>query len=332
MAGFRHLLFALLFCLTYASQGLAQPWAEKLFKEGVVHDFGTVPRGAQLFHRFTLTNIYAVKLEITNLRSGCGCVSASCPVKVLEPRETTTIDVSMDARRFTGQKSVIVYVTVGPEFVSTAELRVSGNCRSDVVFNPGQVSFGTVAKGQKTDRSVEVEYAGAQDWKITELVSKDLPVDAILKETYRRPGQVGYEVQVTLKPGAASGSFKDFLYLKTNDSTTPLLAVLVEGVIQSSLTVSPQLLSLGSIKQDEPLTRRVVVRGNKPFLVLGVDGLGDGIELGSPPSTTPAEVQTVTFKCTRKLAGDFRKELKIKTDLQETPLTVTIEGTAGPGS
>jgi hypothetical protein len=53
-------------------QPQAQPWAAKLFgpSANLVHDFGTVPRGAQLHHDFVMTNIYGVPIEIMNLRAG----------------------------------------------------------------------------------------------------------------------------------------------------------------------------------------------------------------------------------------------------------------------
>src|SRR5262245_6194175 len=88
----------------------AQGWAEKMFKGGLTHDFGTQPRGAQLEHSFTITNIYAVRMEITSLKSGCGCVTATAPKRVLEPRESTTINIRMDSRRFSGAKTVAVRV------------------------------------------------------------------------------------------------------------------------------------------------------------------------------------------------------------------------------
>lgn len=330
MATIRHALIAIILGLVSVNTVSAQAWAEKMFKEGLVHDFGVVPKGAQLFHRFNITNIYAVKMEIVTIRSGCGCVSATSSVKVLEPRESATIDVTMDARRFSGPKTVIVYITVGPEYISTAEIRVTGNSRSDVVFNPGQITFGVVTQGQKSEQTIEVEYAGSQDWQITEVIAKDTPLEATFKENYRRPGQVGYQVSVTLKSNAPAGNLKEFIHLKTNDASTPLLAVLVEATIQSSLSVSPSVLSLGTIKPEESLTRRVVVRASKPFKVLSVEGLGEGIELGTPPAVEPAMVQTVTFKCVIKQEGQFKKQLKIKTDLQEAPVLVTIEGTATP--
>lgn len=307
-----------------------QPWAEKMFKDGLSHDFGSVPRGAQLSHRFVLTNIYAVRMQITEIKPGCGCVTYTASKRVLEPRESANIDVTMDARRFTGPKNVGITVTVGPDFISTAQLRVSANSRADIVFNPGQVSFGNVTRGQTVSQVIDVEYAGVLDWQVTEASAKDLPVELSLGELYRRPGQVGYRVRVTLKADAPIGPLKGDLFLKTNDPASPLLPVLVEGNVQSNLTVAPATLSLGAVKIGETLTRRVVVRGNKPFRILGAEGLGEGMQLDPKPSDTPAPVQVVSIKCVFTKPGDFKQVVKIKTDLPDGPVVVTIDGSAAP--
>jgi hypothetical protein len=327
----KHALVALVMAVLTVSTASAQsPWAEKMFKDGLIHDFGSVPRGAQLSHRFALTNIYAVRMEITSVKSGCGCVSANPVKRVLEPRESTTIDVTMDARRFTGPKTVGITITVGPDFISSAQLRVSANSRADIVFNPGQVSFGTVTRGQAASQVIDVEYAGVLDWQVIEASAKDLPVEVSLSELYRRPGQVGYRVRVAIKPEASVGTLKGDLFLRTNDPASPLLPVLVEGVVQSNLTVSPAAISLGVVKIGETLRRRVVVRGNKPFRILGVEGLIDGMQLDPAPTATPSQVQVVSFKCVFDKPGEFKHEVKIKTDLQDTPVIVTIDGSAAP--
>ncbi|MHB1426524.1 MAG: DUF1573 domain-containing protein [Gemmataceae bacterium] len=327
----RHAFIALLMMAFGVAPASAQaPWAEKMFKDGLSHDFGSVPRGAQLSHRFVITNIYAVRMEILEVKSGCGCVTATRAKVSLEPRESTTIDITMDARRFTGQKTVGITVTVGPDFISSAQLRVSANSRADIVFNPGQVSFGTVTRGQTASQVIDVEYAGVLDWQVMEVSAKDLPVEVAMNELYRRPGQIGYRVRVTLKADAPVGNLKGDLFLKTNDPASPLLPVLVEGVIQSNLTVAPAALSLGAVKIGETVTRRVVVRGNKPFRVLGAEGLGEGMQLDPPPSAAPAPVQVVSIKYVFRKAGDFKHEVKIKTDLQDAPVVVTIDGSAAP--
>lgn len=324
----RMLVLALIVLASATSSAPAQAWAEKMFKEGLVHDFGDVPRGSQLLHRFAITNIYAVKMEITNVTSGCGCVTAAATKNVLEPRETGYLEVSMDSKRFVGSKSVNVRVTVGPQFVSTAELRVTANCRADIVCNPSQINFGPVTSGSSTTQTLTVEYAGNLDWQVTGIISKDVPVQASFKEDYRRPGQVGYTLSVTLDNSAAPGPLKQSIFLKTNDPASPLLPILVEGTIQASLTATPSAIKLVGIKTNETLIRRVVVRATRPFLVKNIDGLGNGLSLGSELGTNPAMVHILTFKFKPAELGDFQRELRIKTDLQDAPIVVTLTGAA----
>jgi hypothetical protein len=322
----RKAIVALVLVAVSSPAALAQTtaWADKIFKGITSHDFGSVPRGAQLSHRFYLTNIYAVELQIVNVRTSCGCVTVTPATKVLKSKETSYLDVSMDARKFTGAKSISIYITVGPEYTSTATLKVSANSRSDVVFNPGEVNFGVVGKGEPAKQNIDVEYAGVLPWQITEVVKTNAPLDVDLIELYRRPGQVGYRLVVTLKPSAPAGSFKHELQLKTNDRVSPVLPVLVEATVQANLTVAPNVVAMDEMKVNEVKTQRVVVRGNKPFRILAVEGLGDGVTATVPRGT--AQVHFLTIKCQPAKAGSLSKRLRIKTDLErESSATVTVE-------
>ena len=269
-------------------------------------------------------------MEITGIVPSCGCVTAKESKRILKLREEATIDVEMDARKFTGPKTVTIRVTVGPDFVSSAQLQLTANSRPDIVFNPGHVAFNTVARGQTPSATVDVEYAGKFPWEVSDVTAaKEAPFAATVKLVYRRPEQVGYQVKVTLKPDAAPGTFKEFVYLKTNDPTAGLVPVLVEGTVQSPLEVSPDRFTLGTVKVGEALTRRVSVRGNKPFRVLGIEGPA-GISLKAEPNPAAQTVQTVTLVFQPPQPGPFKHEVKIKTDLQDVPVLVTLEGTAAP--
>jgi hypothetical protein len=318
-------------CLAWsaASASGQSSWAEKMFKDGTTHDFGSVPRGTVLYHRFKISNIYAVPLEIS-ARVGCHCVTATPSTRVLQPREEGYVDVTMDTRKFPGPRKVDIHFTVGPEYISTAILNVSAVSRTDIVLNPGQISFGIVVRGQKpAPQTIDVEYAGVLDWRATELAKHTAPLEATFKELYRRPGQVGYRVTVGLKPDAPAGALKHDLFLKTNDSASPLVPILVEATIQASLSVAPDQISLGTLRLGESLTKLVLVRGSKPFRVLAIDGQEDGITAELP--TVAKEVQIVKIKCHPIKAGALRRQLKIKTDLEkEEPVTVTVEGIVEP--
>jgi hypothetical protein len=328
----RTVALALLVLAISVTPALAQnetPWAEKLFKEGITHDFGSIPRGTQLYRRFKMYNPYAVPLEI-KLKRGCECLTVTASASVLNSKEEGYIDVIMDARSFAGLRSVPIYVTTGPQYVSTATLRVSANSRVDVVLNPGQVNFGVVPRGQPVKAlTIDVEYAGKLDWRVSEIAKHSYPLDASFQELYRRPGQVGYQVKVTLKPDAPTGLLKYELLLKTNDPASPLVPILVEANVQASLTVAPNPVTMGSLKVGESVAKRVVVRASKDFRILSVDGAGDGVTTELPTST--ARVQLLLIKFQPSKAGTVRRALQIKTDLdKEGQATVMVEGTAEP--
>jgi hypothetical protein len=103
--------------------------------------------------------------------------------------------------------------------------------------------------------------------------------------------------------------------------------LLVEANVQPAVSLSASSFNLGKeVKLGEAVTRRVVIKGTKPFKVLGVEGLGDDITIDLPKEAAPQHI--LAIKCQFTKAGDFKRELKIKTDLQEAPLIVTVEGSA----
>jgi hypothetical protein len=306
-------------------------WADKLFKDGTTHDFGSVPRGTQLYKRFKLTNIYAVPLEISAKR-GCTCLTITPERQVLQPRQDAFIDVDMDAHKFLGQKEVksLVTVTNGTEYASSTTLVVTANSRTDVVLNPGQVSCGVVSRGQRSAaQTIDVEYAGVLDWRVTEIAKHSAPLDASFKELYRRPGQVGYRVTVAVKPDAPAGSLKHELFLKTNDPAGPLVPILVEANVQASLSVAPNPVSLGTLKVGEALTKLVIVRASRPFKVAAVEGQGDGLTAELPSASQTAQIVKIKWQPVK--SGAVKRQLKIKTDLvDETSIPLTVEGLADP--
>jgi hypothetical protein len=315
----RRALIALILILVLGSSDPApadnKAWADKLFQGNTSHDFGSVPRGAQLSYRFPLTNIYATELHIVTIRASCGCTTVTPATKVLKPRQTSYIDIFMDTRKFTGPKAVTIYLTVGPDYISTATLRVTANSRADVVFNPGQVNFGVVSPGQTPKQTIDVEYAGVLPWKVTEVVKTSAPFNVTVEELYRRPGQVGYRATVALKADAPAGPLHHQLQLRTNDKESPLLPILVEGTVQAPLTVVPGTVAMGDLRVNEVKTQRVVVRGTKPFRITAIDGLGDGLTAPLPSKT--ATVHFITIQYQPGKTGSLSKQLQVKTDLDQ---------------
>jgi Protein of unknown function (DUF1573) len=306
-----------------APQEVVTGWAGKLFaaaapdlKIPTGHDFGFVPKGAQLKYRFPLKNIYAVPLQIVTSVS-CGCVTVTPNPQVLQPRESGVLDLNMDTLKWAyGPKQVSVYVSVmNAQYSSTTTLVITANSRADITLDPGLAMFGVVPKGQPATRDVIVRYTGQHAFQITGLAPGDTaPFAAVFKEGLRYPGRVEYRVSLTLKPDAPAGPLKGDLHLTTNDPASPLLPIPYDVLVQAALTASPEVTRFGTIKAGEPAVRKLTVRSNgRPFKILGVDGQDSGLIAEFRPE--PFAVQILTLKLQPTQPGPLQRTLTIKTDL-----------------
>jgi hypothetical protein len=244
------------------------------------------------------------------------------------------LNVNMDARQFVGAKTVRVFVTVGPKFVSTATLTLSANARGDVTFSPSEVDFGGVQRGQTPTKSIEIEYAGAQaDWRVTEIVKSgaapfELKVEELPRLANSAPRR-GYRILATMKADAASGTFRQEVVLKTNDPTAPVLTFQIVGNVQAGLTVSPSPIVVRDLKVGEMQTKKVFVRAARPFRITSVDGQGDGVTIKDVPNgQDTTHVLTVQIAPTK--VGDLRKTLMIRTDLDSDATPLVIEAPVEP--
>lgn len=324
------LLFVLMTMVVMVSPSRGQeiPWANKFFQNPpppvIGHDFGTTPKGTLLTHRFPITNIYAVPMQITDIRRSCGCVNAVASKQVLQPREQGSIDVTMDTRKFDGEKSVSIYVTLGPKYVSTAVLQVHAVSRADIMLKPGHVDFGVVAQGKQETRSIEVTYTSIYDWRITSVEDNAAPFEVRAQELVRKRGQISYRIFVTLKKNALAGSLNNEIILHTNDPSAPQLRIRTTGRVQPPLSVTPEVLNMGTVPANQATTKNVLVRAAKPFRILRVEGEGEGLTAKLPPVAAPVQIVTIRFEPTQ--SGTVRRQLRFITDIDEnvTP-TVTIE-------
>ncbi|HJZ55126.1 MAG TPA: DUF1573 domain-containing protein [Gemmataceae bacterium] len=320
------------------------PWANKFFlpdiatnreqtpPPAITHNFGDVPHGTLCVHKFPITNIYDVPMQITEVRMSCLCLDYVRMTKVLQPNETAEFVVTMNTGKFVGFNAQTFYVTFGPKYVSTAVIRVQANSRTEVAVNPGAIAFGTVAQGTKASQSVTVRYSGkAKDWKLTEVVAP-AGLDVQMTET-GRGGPLGggaeYRVDVNLKPNAPPGPIAEQITLKTNDPANPLVQVQVSGTVAAPIELAPNRVVLGTIPLGKSGSQRVLIRASKPFRVLGVDGAGAGLSVELPPSSAALPVQVVTVKYEPTQIGLVTRELHIRTDLEggaTAVLPVEVEG------
>lgn len=323
--------------LVCSSSAQADSWANKIFGGSpnvpIVHDFGVVAKGAQLQTTLKMTNIYKVPLDVTHIRVSCGCVEAKESLKQIPPNGTADLVIKMDATRFTGAKTVNIFVTFGPQFVSTANLIVSANARGDIVLNPGEIDFGTAQRGASISRSIEIECAGKKDWKVVEIQKGqkapfDLKAEVLPPRQINGAPVIGYRLTATLKPGADMGAFRETVDLKTNDPAQPVVSFFVSGNIGARVTVAPNPIQVAGLRLGARTTAKVVVTANEPFQIVGVQGAGADVAVTLPTRAAPTHVLDVTVSPTAP--GMLNRELILQTSMGGETVRVIVQGMVNP--
>ena len=322
----RNSLHALICTLLIANCCQAQEWAKKLF-ETTSHDFGTVARGAKTVYRFKIRNPFEETVHIASVRSSCGCTSPKIINSTLKTFEEGEIVAEFNTRAFTGQNGATITVTIDQPFTAEIQLRVSGYVRSDVVFHPGSVRFGSVDEGTSAEKVISVNYAGRDDWKVLDVRSANPYLEVEIEETARGNRRVAYELIVRLKKDAPAGYFKSQLVLVTDDRRLTRVPFDVEGHVVSEITVSPQSVVLDPVRAGGEVSMKFLVRCKKPFKILSVECDDECFTFKKVDEAKALHFVLVTFHPDRDAKGKIQKSIRIRTDLDDNVVSLDAYAT-----
>ena len=331
---YRTVVFAFAAALA-AGSASGQDWAQKMFSV-TSHNFGTVAKGSKTEFRFTFRNVYKEDLHVVGVRTSCGCTSPELTKRELKTHETADVVATFNTRTFLGQHGATLTVTFDKPFFAEVQLRVAGNIRGDVTFDPPFVDLGNVDLGKGAARDVRVTHVGATAWEIKDVRSLNPNFEVRLSKPTHTAGQSAYDLNVRLKPDAPAGYVKGQLILVTNDPKAGQIPMDVEGRVVAEVTVSPQLLALGAVQPGRSVTKNVVVRANRPFCVTGVSCSDGCLTCPAKEEAATVHILPVTFQA-GDATGRVERQLKILTDLGEgavpsVTVQATVEAVAEPQS
>jgi hypothetical protein len=298
---------------------------DSLFDEPA-HDFGPVPRGPTVTHIFRLTNRTGEAIHISGLRVSCGCVSASADRADVAPGQQAAVVADMDTRRFSGQRTVTIYVQLDRPRWEEERLSVRAESRDDVSLSPESFAFGQARRGSSPTASVDLGVLGGGDWRVVDAGCDSSYVKANAEEISRDGGRVVYRVTATLRPDTPIGAWYTDVWLNTTSAVAPRVRVPLTVEVTPSLSVSPSIADLGTIKKGAEAQQKVLVRGVKPFRITSVLGTDDRLSV-TDASPESKQVHVLTIKLKGGAPGDLRRTLRLRTD-QKDEGDVEFEATA----
>jgi hypothetical protein len=112
------------------------------------------------------------------------------------------------------------------------------------------------------------------------------------------------------------GKWYTDVWLKTNNPGMPQIRVPLTVEIESALSISPEMVTLGPMKVQAESERRIIVRGIKPFKITQVLGTDNQLSVrDNTPQAKPVHVLTVKLKPNQ--AGELNRTLRVLTDLAD---------------
>jgi len=330
------MLAAVMTCLIVASPCAADAWVAKMFSE-TEHDFGTVARGADTVYKFPIKNIYKQEIRLVSVRSSCGCTTPSLENKVLKTGDVGYVVANFNTRTLQGVHSATLTVTVewddkGVRRRGEAQLRVHGNIRGDVVFQPGAVKFDAIEQGTEPEQQVRVIYAGRPDWKIVDVLGASDMIEVEMNELPRSGDRVTYELIVRMKDSAPAGYFNEQLVLVTNDRQNKQIPLHVAGRVVPEISVAPEALVFGEVAFGQQVPKKIVVRGKKPFKIVALNCDDGCFAFKTDDKVSDRHVVEVLFDAKRD-PGKVKETIHIATDLGKSyDATLTAYATVVPES
>ena len=313
---------SLLVAFLLATPCAAQEWADKMF-ETRSHDFGMIARAAKAEFAFELTNIYLEDVHIAGVRATCGCTTPRIEKDTLKTYEKGAIIAHINSDRFLGHQGSTITVIIDKPLYAEVRLHVKVYVYSDVLLEPSNVAMGSVPRGSAAERTIRIQYNGRSDWKIVEVKSNNPHMVGTVTETSRQGNQTVYELKVVLDKDAPVGYLNEHFMLVTNDPQTKQIPVLVEGQVQADISVSPASLFLGVLQPGQSVTKQIVVRGQKPFRIVSVQGDCKCLQAIAPKDKEAKSFYLVPVAFTAgEKTGKITQTVYIETDSGQTVLKV----------
>jgi hypothetical protein len=306
-------------------------WGAKMFDRLEV-DFGAVAKGAEVKQRLKVKNIYREDIQITSAQTSCLCFRASVVdnMTVIPSGKTAEIELSMNTLNYERKRDATLTVHLyEPTKRTSAEVRIPlrAYIRVDVVCTPGAVNFGNVDLGSPARQLVKIAYAGRNDWRIQDVKSSNPHLVAELKETSRDNGLVNYDLLVGLKPDAPIGPIRDQLTLITDDPVNQQVPLLVHGLVEADVTLTPTVLGYGTLRPGDMKAMNLVVRGKKPIVIEKIERekSDEAFRVRLPADARLVHVLPITI-VTPSEVGPFDELFTITIRGRSEPLTFRAQG------
>ena len=288
----------------------------KLEVSDKVWDFGTVWAGEKVSKTVTLRNTGNATLNITKVKSSCGCTATKHTKKELAPGETEEIVISYNTKKKTERVRQTVRISTNDPAQPIATIEVRGTVKPILRIEPSHfVSLGRVGPDEQVTRTIDITCNYTEPLNLTMDLAR--PSDDVdIKWEVVEPGH-RYRITATTKPPLKMGSLRAMMALKTGLDLLPQEMVQIHALVQPPVLVTPLKLML--MEQNSPQTQTLRMTNHT----------GREINITSAKASDPSITIEVLPRVERKKEGsgpeitNMRAQFPATSELPEG-VTITV--------
>ena len=301
--------------------------------ETVAVDVGTVRTRDPQPVSFAFTNKTDEPIEISRIRSSCGCTTTALPQKVYEPGESGVLEAKITPGR-SGLRSSVVTIEYAGGSIAPSRLRMSVTHEPMVKLDPERVNIGLLAQGQQAEQILTVRSRDAS----AKIDSSEVLGAGVEYEVLDEAGEIvdpEYPVQfrvrvrndADLAPGPIRGQLR--ITVTGDEAGVVRIPAIVQGIVQPDLGAQPQFANLRDNDADGVYEGRfrVFSRTDRSFNVEHVEIVGADSAGEIEASIDENDRRLIVLKGTPSLqVGVFRGTVRVHTDASDAPLSVMFTG------
>jgi hypothetical protein len=235
-------------CALAATRAQDQPPAEtpgmpRIELSASEWNFGTAWQGQPLKHEFTVKNAGTAPLEISEVSSSCGCTVPTKPKSPLAPGESSTMTISYDSAKRTGEAQQTVTLITNDPARHSVPIKLLGEVKPlyDVEPKEGLI-FGQLTQSTRQTRSVTITNKYTNALRLEPAEGQDFgPFDIQLKAD--EPG-LRYTLSATTRPPLNVDHYQVMIVLNTGLELVPQIRVPIYGFVQPPVNIRPTKLFL----------------------------------------------------------------------------------------
>jgi hypothetical protein len=297
------------------------------------YDFLLRWAGETIKYEFSFTNVGNKVLEISDVRTSCGCTTATNWQRRVEPGQTGIIPIQFNSANFNGPVTKAVSVTCNDPRQSLWSLRIQGTIKRAVELKPSYVYFNSTTETQTNEvRTVRITNNTDIPMSLAEPVCTNRAF--ALQLITIQPGKE-FELRVTTQPPLPEGATQGQAQIKSQSTNFPTIQLNLMAMVQPVLRASPTEVHLPAGPLNSAAQRAITIRNNGANTVTYSDPAVnvEGVTIQTQPSPNGAVASfTLTFPEGFKAPDKASVEFTVKTSHPQKPvLHVPIKFTQFPG-